>query len=181
METVNRRGAIGLLSAAAGAVVLGRPAGPAAAGDRPGPADLFVLGPFRLGDWFQASPAKVFSLPDAPPAADLIKALSKARVYLIDRRDGKVFADGFPLVVVEGDLKFEWKKGKREWEAHVVGVARHGLDTDNSAAPPTRDVNTLTATLWARETDDGHPAGERVLHFSTRDIRYDLTGAIRGT
>jgi hypothetical protein len=140
---------------------------------------LFVLGPFQVGDWFQAKPTKVFDLTDAPTVPELIKALNRTRVYLIDGRKERLFADGFPLIAVEGDLKHQWAKGKRSWELHVVGVTGPVSATDNSAALPKREIGALAVALWAREKDDEQVVRESLSYFSRRNVRYDITGTLR--
>ncbi|HEX3147480.1 MAG TPA: hypothetical protein VHR66_05315 [Gemmataceae bacterium] len=176
MARISRRQALGVVSANAALATLAVQSGSLNAGDRASGPELFVFGPFRVGDWFQTNPGKVFTTAGAPAGTEIIKALNKTKVYLIDCRERKLFADGFPIVAVQGDLRHEWEKGKWKWEIHIIRVSLGGLDTDNSVVPPTRAVNSITAQLWARETHDSNSEGERICCFSVKDIRYDLSG-----
>jgi hypothetical protein len=186
MKPVTRRTALAALSAASfGSLVSDCQAAPPEA-----PAvkhELFVVGPFSLGNWFkkhrEETKAKDSIVFGAPDDAEIVKSLNECKLYVIDRRvskdkETKHFDDpkeGYPQLVASGKLIHTWKeKGKNctIWVKTLMAIAS---STDESTPPPSRIVE-LNVTIDIRGENAFATQTKTVAFNSDQSIAYDITG-----
>ena len=185
MNPVTRRAALARISAGGFGSLLA--ASHAAAAAPPAPKqELFVLGPFSLGDWYKKyrkGKGKRNIVFGAPDDAEIIESLDECKFYVIDLRvwkekDRVHFSDskdGYPHLVAGGKLIHSWKeKGKNctIWVKKLSAAADH---TDYDASPPFRRLR-LHVTIDIE--GENRLVTQTSTHgfFSDRTISYDITG-----
>jgi hypothetical protein len=185
MDEMTRRAVLTKAPAAGLAALITALPGESVAGKEPAAREeLFVLGPFPLGDWFKARPDKKspFLVGTGPSYDEIVESLNECRVYLIDQRvesnSGKVdFGDrGYPRVALEGKLFHSWKVDGKDFTIQFPGAKSLALTTDYSRSPAVRTVAGIEVT-FRFEGENWLAKGTSVQnHHLRKPVTYDITG-----
>lgn len=182
MRKVTRRAALCGMSGSGLAALLLPPSATSAADAPAGKGGLFVVGPFRLGEWFAKSKIQLdgpFNL-GAPEPAEIFKSLNECLLYVVDQRVGKRpkdlhFADG-PRLVAAGKLLHTWKGKNSSFTIQVAELAAN-RNTDNyDDMPPSRSIRGHVILKTAGASALGK--SESTPSFG-RPIVYDINGRLR--
>lgn len=191
MTEPNRRDALGHVCGAGLAALLAAAPGTLAdpvRGKAGAKRELFIVGPFLLGDWYKMA-SKSHQIGDwflkgaGIDANEVIKTLNKNRVFIIDERvrEGakKVrFSDGdYPAAAVAGDLKHEWtNKDGKKFVLRVVKMEFVAPSTDEGAGLQRRR-STLVGFAFRLDGDFGLVSRSDQSHFMLEDaVQYDVNG-----
>jgi hypothetical protein len=150
--------------------------------------ELFVIGPFSLGDWFkkhrEESRAKDAIVYGAPDDAEIIKSLNECKLYVLDRRVCKDketahFDDSkdYPQLVAGGKLIHSWKEKGKNCTIWVTTLKAIASSTDERTPPPSRIV-TLNATIDIRGENAIVTQTKTTSFEPDRRIAYDITGKL---
>jgi hypothetical protein len=183
MKRINRRTALNVISASGLAALT---ATTQAAPETPAPKkEVFVLGPFSLGDWFKKyrehRKAKEAIVYGAPDDAEIIKSLHDCKLYVIDRRvwmdkdtvrfdDAK---DSGPTLAATGKLIHTWKGKGKNCTIWLQGLSAIASSTDHRTPPPTRQV-LLHVAIDIR--GENALVTQSATHEFSSDLKYDITG-----
>jgi hypothetical protein len=180
-----------LVALAAGAALLVAAGAAAEKGEKtpPGPPQLVVLGPFGLGDLYQAGKGKkglsdMFLTGPGPAEADVVKTLNQNQVFVIDQKvldkTGKwVFGESkedYPRLAVAGKLTHEIKDQKgNEFTIQILEVRRVGMHTNKVRTPEARSIG---CTFRLHVQGKGHWVTETgTYHVSVIDgFAYEVDG-----
>lgn len=190
MQPISRRGALAGLSGAGLAAALSAHAGAARAAPAGAGVEVFVIGPFPLGDWYKRKTAKrgpggPLAIGADPGRDNLIAGLNECQLFLLDARDlsdpkAPKFADGkngFPLLVAGGKVAYEWESEdkKKKFQSRVVSVRAVTNHTNYTKAGASRAV-VLEVRLEFRG-EAGLLSGMCVYSMTgDSDLVYDLSG-----
>jgi hypothetical protein len=184
MKRVTRRTALAALSVSgvAALVPVTRGAGPEAVAAK---HELFVVGPFSLGDWFkkyrEERKAKGTIVYGAPDDAEIIKSLNDCKLYVIDQRvwkdkDTPRFGDskdGYPHLVASGKLIHTWKEKGKNCTIWVKEL-KAPVDSRNDVQPSPRCRILLHVALNLEGTNG--VVTQTATHEFSRNLVYDITG-----
>jgi hypothetical protein len=146
--------------------------------------ELFVIGPYNLGDWLKQSDLKFggrfVNLGDAAREA-MIKSFRTCSVYVIDQRirpenGAAQFAKDAPRIAFSGVLHHEWKSGAKRLVVEISGSS--GLTEqkiDNEKPIPTRAFRVIVQLRTAEE--DGETRTWTTTVFSSEPLTYDIKGS----
>lgn len=186
MRKVTRRLALGGLSGASLAAVLGDlPTAPAGE-KKPAPRrEFFVVGPFSLGDWFQKSKLRIEGLFNlgAPDGKEIVKSLNECTLYVLDKRvwndaKKKRFADGGPKLVATGKLHHVWKDDGKKFTIHLSELKASSDSINYDAVPPHQRVRVSVELITMGTTSLG--TSSSTISICPEDpLFYDLNGKLR--
>lgn len=130
---------------------------------KPGPKrELFVIGPYLLGEWYKKAPKEHlvddwFLKGAGITNDDVVKALNKNRVFLIDQRIGDDpkklrFAEmDYPTAVIDGELVHEWENAKnRVFTIRITELNAPGWSIASVMTPATRTLSGVQFFLQCR-------------------------------
>lgn len=144
--------------------------------------ELFVVGPYDLGDWFARSKIEIDGLfnQGAPAREAIVKSLSACSVYVVDQRVRPAagplrYAKGdYPRVVLSGPYRHEWKDGKKEFVVQIAAAERNALSTDHAAPKPTRKLSVIVKLVSAGQTPLATTTS--TTNFCVGPIGYNIDG-----
>jgi hypothetical protein len=186
MKRVTRRTALAALSVSGVAALI-----PVTQGADPEAVttkhELFVVGPFSLGEWFkkhrEQKKRKGAIVVGAPDDDEIIKSLNECKLYVIDQRvwkdkDTVRFGDskdGYPKLVAEGKLMHTWKEKGKNCTIWLTVMTLAGSSTEERTPPPCRMV-TWNVSIDIR--GENALVVETASHafMSDRPTSYDITG-----
>jgi hypothetical protein len=188
MKRLTRRAALAALSAASFGPVAAttRAAAPEAGAAK---HELFVVGPFCLGDWFkeyrERKKARRPIVAGAPDDAEIIESLNDCKLYVIDRRVWKDkdtvrfddSQDAYPKLVAEGKLRHFWDEKGMNCTIWVTRLALAGSKTNHRTPPPFREASWNVAIDIRGEKATVVETASYAF-MSDRPTSYDITGKL---
>ena len=149
-------------------------------------SELFVVGPFKLGEWFDKSKATLegFFHQGAPERKEIVKSLKECFIYVIDLRiweDDKKPSFGAsdkPKLVATGKLHHVWKDKKKSFMIQVSELTVAVNHTNYDTSPPCRTVCPNIRLKTAGSIFLGDTTSTYSL-CPKGDIVYDINGRLK--
>jgi hypothetical protein len=187
MARVTRRGALRCFSGLGLSAVLAETGVAAEPEGAPrGKSELFVVGPFLLGDWLQKEEVSIQKLDDilkvAPDDKVTVKALNECKLYVIDQRIRKGTKWGFgdeppyPVLAAQGKLAHAWKKRNQSFTIQVTESRAHVSSTSDSTRPRGWRLIVVSLQMDLNSLKDGATTWFSYSFTPLHGIAYDLDG-----
>jgi hypothetical protein len=179
MEIPDRRTALLSLTGAGLSALLTLPESSQASGAENGDKkELFVVGPYNLGDWFDKKKYEIKgdSNLGVPKRDDIAKSFRECWVYIIDQRvrpakGAAHFAeDDYPRIAVAGPFHHEFKNGKNLFIIRIASIQPVAIATDDRLPTPARAFLVTTNLMITGETTSSTEA------FTVGPLTYNLEG-----
>ncbi|HWG47779.1 MAG TPA: hypothetical protein VN688_33760 [Gemmataceae bacterium] len=186
MRKMTRRAALGGLSGAGFVSLLGTLSPTATADEgKAQRSELFVVGPFNLGDWFRKAKPRIEGLFNvgSPDRNEIAKSLSKCTLFIIDERVWKDpkkvrFADDGPRLVAAGKLHHVWKDNKKAFTIQIGDLKAASDKIDYDAVPPHQRVTVSVDLVTAGKAGVGYSSSTFSI-MPEKPYFYDINGKLR--
>ncbi|QEL20855.1 hypothetical protein [Limnoglobus roseus] len=185
MKDPSRRTAlIGLTGAGISALLSASPTANAIEPVEGDTKELFVIGPFNLGDGFARSKVDIDGLfnPGAPARDKIAESLKQCQIYVVDQRvrskTGSLrFGEKDSLqVAITGALYHEWKDKLNKFSIQIASLESHGVDTNHDTKFPTRQFSVIIKLMSAGET--ALATTTAATNFSMKLPAYNINGRL---